>query len=353
VATIRDVARLAGVSPSTVSHVLNGTAPISEETKQLVMRAVRQLGYVPRSLQKNWGERRRVVILRKVSWIRSRDGDQILLDDLAEPIYLAAYRFFKEKGYESWIFPYEDDNELNRITAEQLVGFAGALVVSDTVQAYSEFPDLALPTMLAYCSAKSRPYLSVVPDDYRGGYDATRHLIELGHRRIAYINGPADWIASKERLQGYLAALQEAGLTPDPKLIERGDWSMESGKEATERLLSRTRFTAVFYANDIMAFGGLQILKKRGLSVPGDVAVVGFDNRAIACWCDPPLTTVQLPLENIGRRAALELIRLIEEHGEVSTSLYRIQEHCPLVIRASCGGGTAVRAASSSTGASS
>lgn len=348
-ATVRDVARVAGVSPSTVSHVFNGTAPISDETKQLVLNAARQLGYVPRSLRNKWGERRRVVVFRKVDLTRTDNKDYLLLEDLAEPIYLGAYRYFKDRGYETWIVPYENEDELSRVTCDRFIGFSGALVVSDTVQTFPEFPDLPLPTMLAYCSAKSRPYLSVVPDDYRGGYDATRHLIQLDHRRIAYVNGPPDWIASKERFQGYLAALQEAGLSFDPALTEQGDWSVQSGREATERLLARTDFTAIFFANDLMAFGGLEALKKKGLSVPDDVAIIGFDNRAIASWSDPPLTTMQLPLENIGRRAAVELVRLIEEPDDAPTSLYRIQEHCPLVVRASCGARAAVGSATSAT----
>ena len=337
-ATIRDVAEAAGVSLSTVSHVFNGTAPISAATRQRVLRAAARLGYVPRSRRRNGSGRRQVVIFKNVIPAPTEEGWSLQHEDLAEAIVVAAYRVFKERGVDVWVVPFERDEVAKGIDPVYFAGFSGALVVDSSVSSFASLPEMPLPTVLAYCMAEDPPLPSVVPDDFRGGYEATRHLIRLGRRRIGFVSGPPDWIVCKERHSGYMAALHEFGIEPDMAWQASGDWSIESGRLAVKAILSRAAVDALFVANDLMALGAIRALREHGLRVPEDVALVGYDNRAVASIADPPLTTVQLPLGNIGRRAAQELLRLMDRrppHEETPAS--RIQIHCPLVIRDSCG----------------
>lgn len=338
-ATIRDVAEAAGVALSTVSHVFNGTAPISEGTRQRVLQAAARLGYVPRRRRRNGSNRQQVVIFKNVIPAADEEGWSFQHEDLAEAIVVAAYRVFKERGVDVWVVPFEKDEVAQGIDPSYYTGFSGALVVDSSVSSFSSLPELPLPTVLAYCIAEAKPVLSVVPDDFRGGYEATRHLIRLGRRRIGFVSGPTGWIVCKERHSGYLAALHEFGLEADEAREASGDWSVESGRQAAAAILERgSDVDALFVANDLMALGAIRALRERGLRVPEDVAVVGYDNRAVAAVADPPLTTVQLPLGNIGRRAAQELLRLMERRpAHADTPASRVQIHCPLVIRDSCG----------------
>ena len=325
---------------STVSHVFNGTAPISQATAERVIQAALRLGYVPRSQRRRGPNSRQVVIFKNMIPGPRQEAWSTSHEDLAEAILAAAYPVFRDQGVDVWIVPFEGDEVANGIHQRYLTGFAGALVIDSSTRSFSAFPDIPLPTVLAYCTAEAKPVLSVVPDNFRGGYEATRHLIRHGRKQIAFISGPMHWSASHDRLTGYMTALHEFGLQHDPALIASGDWSVESGFRAVGELLSAVSFDALFVANDLMAVGAVQALRQAGLRVPEDVAVVGFDNRNVACFTDPPLTTVQLPLGNIGRRAALELLRLIKQgdRGD-ETSASRIQIHCPLVVRQSCGCG--------------
>ena len=337
-ATIRDVAQAAGVAVSTVSHVFNGTAPISVQTRQRVLEAAARLGYVPRGRRRGAARRRQVVIFKNVIPAPSEEGWSLQHEDLAEAVLVAAYRVLKERGVDVWVVPFERDQVADGVDPVYLSGFAGALVIDSSVSTFSSFPDIPLPTVLAYCIAEAKPLLSVVPDDFRGGYEATRHLIRLGRRCIGFVSGPREWLVCKERLNGYLAALHEFGIVADERLMAGGDWSVESGERAAEEILARAQVDALFVANDLMALGAMRALRRHGLRIPDDVAVVGYDNRAVAALADPPLTTVQLPLGNIGRRAAQELLRLIEGGPpQDNAPASRVQIHCPLVIRESCG----------------
>lgn len=338
--TISDVAKAAGVARSTVSHVFNGTAPISDATKDRVIRAALRLGYVPRRQRRKGPNPRQVVIFKNMILGPRQEAWSTSHEDLAEAILAAAYPVLRDQGVDVWIVPFEGDEVANGIDERYLTGFAGALVIDSSTRNFSAFPDIPLPTVLAYCTAEAKPVLSVVPDNFRGGYEATRHLIRHGRRRIAFVSGPMHWSASHDRLNGYVTALHEFGLEHDPALTASGDWSVESGARAVEQLLGAASFDGLFVANDLMAVGAVRALKQTGLRVPEDVAVVGFDNRNVACLTEPALTTVQLPLGNIGRRAALELLDLISQgdRGD-ETSASRIQIHCPLVVRESCGCG--------------
>lgn len=174
---------------------------------------------------------------------------------------------------------------------------------------------------------------SVDVDNRQGALDATAHLVEHGHRAIATITGPLDWPSASARLDGYREALRAAGLRSDPALIEPCvDWGLESGKRAGERLLaSGTPFTAVFAHSDLLAVGAIAALHERGLRVPRDVSVVGFDDIPVASFYDPPLTTVRQPMREVGALAA----RLICERPAARARQRRHVLRASLVVRKS------------------
>jgi LacI family transcriptional regulator len=175
----------------------------------------------------------------------------------------------------------------------------------------------------------------VVPDDRYGARIVVKHLVELGHRRIAFINGPAGWDAATNRLAGYQEELAAWGITFDPELVKQGDWQVQSGySEAQQLLANREPPTAVFAANDLMALGIIYAAQEAGLKIPGDLAIVGYDDRDFAGFVRPALTTVQMPCEKMGHVAAEALLSLIR--GEVKViepTLVRGN----LVVRQSCG----------------
>lgn len=181
----------------------------------------------------------------------------------------------------------------------------------------------------------------IVPDDYHGATLAVRHLIGLGHRRIGYINGPENWHNSHDRLAGYSDELARNGIDADPALIQPGDWECDSGHAAALKLLALAeRPTAIFAANDLMALGAIYGIQDAGLAVPGEIAVVGYDNRDFAQIIRPRLTTVSLPVYEMGRTAAEQLLRQITD-GKSDFEEIKIAGR--LYIRELCGADHALR----------
>ncbi len=335
--TIRDVAKHAEVACSTVSHVFNGTATISEETRLRVLQAAETLGYIPKTFRNpRRSLARRVIMFKRVGRTNMAELEAGS-EDFADPIMASAFKTLKSHGYGVWMLPHSDDEMDACIRSINMTEFSGALVVDNVYESFSNFPALALPTVLAYCETQSNDCLSVVPDDFGGAFDATKHLIDLGHRRIAFLNGPADWFACQARYQGYMAALNAFDIPVVTGLVSTTSWAVENGRASMLSILQQQDVTAVFAANDLLAIGAVQALRSQGLRVPEDTAVVGFDNRLFAQFVDPPLTTMNLPLNAIGERAALELIHIMQTTPHHHNQVSRIQIHCPLVIRQSCG----------------
>jgi LacI family transcriptional regulator len=183
-------------------------------------------------------------------------------------------------------------------------------------------------------------YPSVVPDESYGSRLAVQHLLRLGHRRIAYINGPQHYYVSDIRLAGYRTELELASIAVDPALVQRGDWTVASGYQAMQTILQQNeRPTAVFVANDLMAVGALYAIQDAGLRTPQDVAIVGYDNRDIAALVRPALTTVTLPCYEMGQEAAVVLLRLLAPNGHNPDHEDRTEvKVCGrLIVRQSCG----------------
>lgn len=335
-ATAREVAERAGVSRTTVSFVLNNVPGIriSEETRRLVLAAARELDYHPdatarrmvtgrtrvvgfvlrQSLDQAFADRFVPTVLDGFSRAAAAQGNKVLFETIAPDDASGGYtRLLRERHVDGIVLsgPRSDDEELLRIYAQ------GAQVV-----------------LLGQLPGTSIPFVDV---NNRGGAAlATNHLLALGHRRIALItNAPPVYTASSERLAGYRGAVEAAGIAYDEALVRYGSFTPQSGATAMAELLqARPAPTAVFVASDTVALGALQMLRRQGLRVPRDVAVVGFDDILLSAFIDPPLTTVRLPALGLGWGAAELLGRLIAGEEVRSTQVILDTE---LVMRESSG----------------
>jgi LacI family transcriptional regulator len=192
----------------------------------------------------------------------------------------------------------------------------------------------SVPTVLINCFARNDAAPAILPAHADGAETAVSHLIEAGHRRIGFINGE-DWmIASRDRLRGYKRALKRAGIDYDATLVRAGNWLLSGGHDCTRELLAMAEPpTAIFCASDKMAIGAYEAIKEAGLSIPGDISVVGFDDDHTARYLDPPLTTILVPHEDMGRRAVSHLYAKRSRTERAAVITGRLQIECPLVER--------------------
>lgn len=325
--TMLDVAAAAGVSQTTVSLVLNDSAGarLSESTRERVRAAVDKLGYQ--------------FVARRNTRMRSSESRTIgfIADELSTDPWCAialdgALARAWELGAEiSVAVTRGTDLEASALAMLERQNIGTMICTTIQTREIDPLPGLSgTPTVLlnCYCADKASP--SVIPDEFGGGYVATKRLIETGARRIAHIHGQAWMDAASDRLRGYQRALQDFGLEFDPQLVRPGNWQPAAGYEQTIALLDlEDPPTAIFCANDLTAIGCYEALKERGLRIPEDISVVGYDDRDIAQQMRPPLTTVLLPHYEMGARAAE--IALAEMRARPSSVLV----DCPLVERSS------------------
>ncbi|HXG25463.1 MAG TPA: LacI family DNA-binding transcriptional regulator [Candidatus Binatia bacterium] len=301
------MAALAGVSTTTVSFVLNDRAgaAISPETRRRVLEAAEQLGYHPHASARGLAGGRSNTLGLVLRQSPEQVAEDALLAETLRGLSAAAraarYRVLVEplgardgtytdlirsRGTDGLVVsgPRVDDEELGRLVAD------GAPVVIQ-----GSLPGVDIP--------------SVDVDNVAAARAATSHLIELGHRSIACItNAPFHYAAARERRDGYRMALEAAGIPFDDTLVVEANFDAASGRRAMSRLLNRDDITAVFAASDVVAFGAMAAIREAGLRVPGDIAVVGFDDIPLAGYFDPPLTTVHLPAHDLGRAAGVALL---------------------------------------------
>ena len=305
-ATLEMVAERAGVSPSTVSRILNGTAVVSDEKRAAVDQAIAKLGFVPNPVARGLAGGRTLSI-------------GVVSQAIDSPFYGAALRGIEVElgtaGYSPLFMSghWRADEEARCIDVLRSRRVDGLIVLTGRL-ADSALRSLArsLPVVVTGRSLKASNLLSMDFDNREGARQATQHLIDLGHRRIAFISGDPEHPDAVDRQQGYRSAIEAAGLRFDPALLAPGNFSEHSGLLAVERLLdSRTRFNAIFAANDQMAFGASLGLYRRGLRVPDDVSMVGFDDVAGSLYMVPPLTTVHNPIQEIGELAARAMLSLL------------------------------------------
>jgi LacI family transcriptional regulator len=304
--TLEMVAERAGVSPSTVSRILNGTAVVSEEKRKAVDRAVAKLGFVPNPVARGLAGGRTFSI-------------GVVTQAIDSPFYGRALRGIEEAlggaGYSPLFMSghWHADEEARCIDVLRQRRVDGLIVLTGRLSnAALRTAARSLPVVVTGRKFKAPNLVSLDFDNREGARLATAHLIGLGHRKIAFITGDPKHPDAVERRNGYEAALAAAGLRLDPNLVLPGNFNEQSGMEAVDTLLARrTPFSAIFAANDQMAFGAMLGLFHRGQSVPGDVSLVGFDDIAGSLYMVPGLTTVHYPIHEIGQLAARAMLSLL------------------------------------------
>ncbi len=304
--TLDMVARRAGVSPSTVSRILNGTAVVSEAKRAAVLEATTTLGFVPNPLARGLAGGKTFSI-------------GVVTQAIDSPFYGAALRGIEDAldpaGYSPMFMSAHWDPEaearcLDVLRSRRVDGIVVLLPrLSDSVlQECAK----SLPVVVSGRSLQAPGLFALNFDNYTGGFMATRHLLDLGHTRIAFIAGDQEHPDAAERMRGYRAALEGAGVPFDPALVVPGRYYEISGQQAVDRLLDEGQaFTAIFAANDQMAAGAALSLFRHGLKVPDDVSLVGFDDLPTSMYATPPLSTIQQPAYELGRMAAASVLQLI------------------------------------------
>lgn len=325
--TIVDVARRAGVSPTTVSHVLSGKRLVADATRDRVEAAVRDLGYRPNHVARNLRTRRSHMVA-------------VVLPDITNPFYGVLTRGLADTvvGAEYGTYVCNTDGRLDRERRflDDVVdrGVDGVVIASVSTGGDAAIPPVRFGTpTVSLGEGIDHPDVDrVTADDGDGSCAATLHLLQRGAERVAMIQGPAT--TGTARIEGYARALAETGREYDERLTTRGDWTRPSGRTAMHQLMRlRPRPDAVFCANDLMAIGAMDAARELGLSIPDDVALVGFDDIDAAALVSPALTTVGSPSYETGRSAGQLLLSRIQGHyaGPRRTTVLP----CPLVQRES------------------
>lgn len=306
--TLSDVAKLAGVSLATASRVLNGNPGVKPENREKVLAAIEALAYKPN------------LVASALATKQSRTLG-LLVPDISNPFFAEICRGVEDKceqsGFSVIIANTEENVDRQRRAVEVLrqrgidgIVFTSAEVVDPTITQLiaTNYPAVFISREVQGVSA---PVVDV--DDFHGGYLATKHLLGLGHRRIAHLTGPLRTKPGLHRKKGYEAALEEAGLALDPLLIEECEFNAQSGQGQAEQLLDRLAEppTAIFAGNDLIAIGAMRTLRNRNLRIPQDVSLIGYDNTPLADVADPPLTTMAQPMREMGRQAVTILLDLI------------------------------------------
>jgi LacI family transcriptional regulator len=307
---IKDVARAAGVSTATVSHVINKTKYVTDETRERVLRAIEQCNYYPNVHARTLASGRSNIIGLLVSDIANP-----FFPELVKSVEAAAF----ERGYNVLLINTNYDAQraadyVRRLIELKVAGVA--LMTSELDPALiAELARKQVPVVFHNLGSVGAHMSNVLVDYGVGLEEAVRHLVALGHRHIAHIAGPDRFRSAIIRRAAFLESMARYLAAEQPTVYE-GDFKFEGGRQAAREILSAdTLPTAVISANDMMAFGAMQEFRAAGFAIPGDISVVGFDDIAFAALVEPPLTTVCSPRVEIGRRAIDALMLTIEQPG--------------------------------------
>ena len=340
--TLKEIAQMCGVSVSTISNILNDKPKVSEETRQKVLEIVKQTGYQPNYFAQGMRKRKTRII-------------GIIVEDLSEfstpPIVEAIMAYCEDNNYRTVLLNmrlydrwqdtwYNDEKKLQSVLQSSLqellsIKVDGILYVAGHCRVVNCFSDdFNIPAVVVYAFSKAHRFTSVVIDDEKGGYDMTKYLISLGHRRIGVIAGTMDNLHTQRRSLGYQKALYEDQILYNPDLIRYANWKRLSGYSEAEYLVKKG-VTAIFCMNDNMAAGCYDYLYDHDLKVGQDISVVGYDNKEISEYLRPCLTTNDIGLVKIGKKSAEILLNQIENGIEESSNPNIINIPCQMVVRES------------------
>lgn len=334
-ATSFDVAREAGVSRTTVSFVLNNVTriSISEATRQRVLEAAEKLRYHPDA------SGRKLVTGKSstIGLVLRQSFDQIFSDAFLLQAMLGIDHAASQYGFNLLLKPLDPNyqNGYDQLVSENHVdGIILSGPLQDDTEIIKRFKDGFPVVLMGQLAGSEIPFVDV--NAYEGAANATRHLIQLGHRRIGMItNASMEYTSARQRRQGFVQALKEANLPFDESLFREGDYTPASGFSAMNELLENRELpSAVFVASDVVAIGAIQAIKNHHLAIPQDISLIGFDDIPTAAYFDPPLTTIRLPAYKIGREAGEKLIQIIR--GQEPQPLQNLLD-TKLIIRESTG----------------
>ena len=325
--TIKDIARQAGVSVATVSYVVNKSRWVSPELTERVLKAIEQQGYSPNAVARSLRQKRTKTI-------------GLIVPDSSNPFFAEIAKGVEDAGFEagySVILCNSNaslDRELVYLDLLQSKRVEGIIFIATTAQVNQIRPivNSGIPVVIFYRDIPGLEVDTFRIDNLKAGYLATRHLIELGHRKIACIQPASPVTPSSERVEGYKQALSEAGLSWNDQLMPRGDNRVSGGKAAAQKLAdSGLSFSAIFSANDAMAIGAMRTLRDLGYQIPLNVSIVGVDDIILASYTEPPLTTVAQPKYEAGCQAIEFLIDRIE--GRSTQGPRNVELEIQLTIR--------------------
>jgi DNA-binding LacI/PurR family transcriptional regulator len=334
--TIKEVASAAGVSTQTISRVINERPDVSAETRKRVQKVIKELGYRPSALARSL-IRQRSHTLGIVTAGLEYLGPSRVLSGIAAAAERAGYSLLIKE------LPRFDENEIEPIFQALLSRHVDGIIwaVPEVGENHLWIHDSALDlnVPLVYLTMEPQENISVVAiDNYQGGRMAMSHLIEQGYRNIGHMSGPLDWWEARQRMAGWKDALIEAGLEVGDHHCVEGNWSPASGGAAIETLLDQyPEMDAIFVGNDQMALGAIHFANQRGLRVPEDIGIVGFDDIVESAFFSPALTTIQQDQYNIAKLAVEEILKIIESewHGTNQVEPQSVLLPPTLVVRQS------------------
>ena len=320
-ANIKEVADACGVSIATVSNIFNGKGRVGEETRERIIRIAKEMNYVPNIMAKNLKQRRSNVIgiitedLTVFNSVGIVDGIHEFLEENGYTFILGNLRLYKKYNNEF----YHNEEYHNQVQEEfhmmKSAQVAGIIYVCAHCREIKFLPEMdQVPVAIAYGFSKKNQVSSIIYDDEQAAYDATSEMISNGHRKIGLIMGDKVSMHTNARLKGYQRALYDNGILCNPDYICEGDWSREKGREAADTLVKKG-VTAIFSMNDDMAAGVYDYAHEVNLQIGKELALVGFDNREICTAFLPALTTMAIPLSEIGRKAAELIVDRLDDTG--------------------------------------
>lgn len=328
--TMKDVARRAGVSKTTVSHVINDTRFVQKKTKERVLRAVKELRYRPSAIARSLATKRTQIIGAIVSDASNHFFAEVLqgIEDILRPAGYALTIGNTSEALE------REGHYLDLLMRQRVDGIIAA-ATSQRWDVLAELQAHDIPVVFVdrYFEGLDRPFVGV--DNESAAYKGTKHIIECGHREVGILAGFQRLSTMRERLNGFRQALEDHDIPLPEEWVIESPLSIDAGRESLERLLSLPeRPTAVFVSNNLLSLGALLEIKELELQCPGELSVVGFDDHPWAPVSNPPLTVVRQPTQELGQIAARTLLKLIDGERPANP---RILLECELVTRESCG----------------
>jgi DNA-binding LacI/PurR family transcriptional regulator len=313
-ANIKDVARLAGVSPSTVSRVIAGNSRISQQTARRVREVMDELGYYPNQMAQGLVSRTSTTL----GIVLPRPADELFLNSFFPELIRGITTRASRSGYDVLLTSGASEQEelaaMRRLTRGGRVDGIVLLRSRDSDPVIDLLQGSGFPHVLIGRSEAHPDTLSVDTDNVQAGYDVTRHLVTQGHRRIGFVSGPHSLSVSRDRLTGYRKAMEESGLSIRPDWIVEGEFLQESGYRAMSFIASiPDRPTALIVIDDIVALGVMRGLTELGYTVPGDFSLASFNNTGFSELVTPPITSVDIGIYQLGYTAAHLLIYTLQE----------------------------------------